>query len=458
MRSVEVFVAPQSLQQLADRPINGEKDITQGNQVMEELKKQPARCQSCVVVDCNGRILVAYLGLRSESNTQHNPPRGLQPFRATDLLRRAKPISELYENATRKDMSSPDQYYDGLPEDMCKRQYEATQRMAAYNQPSLSRRDVRHIDGAEDDGPDPRLVRLPHHPGLVLSDYRPADEIGTRARTVLEGRSRSKVYPDDWQPPKEVGVIWERTGVYHHCHACNVEDVISPSKNMTGSGIHAGGVRQFFLSTKEVTIFIAEIFKQLFPQEYKTYAGDFESGIWIPEDRGPFLCHATVYKLQVHLRREELDVGPTISFPTGYFKGGAIIFTDLRAKFEYSAGHICFSMTHHLYHAVEKWEAIPCPPEVAQRRITPGRISTVHFMHLNTLQELKDKPRDWLVRTNGGVNSVIHQPPNPKQAARMVKRKEREADQKERRVRKETHRDEVQARQVGREAKKARIE
>ncbi|KAJ7751085.1 hypothetical protein B0H16DRAFT_839413 [Mycena metata] len=396
---------------------------------MEELKNQPARCQSCIIVDSECRILVAYFGVRSALNTNRHMPK---KSRAEDFFDRAKPISKLYENATRDDMG-PAAIYDGLPESMCTQQYQMTQHMAAWNQPPFSPRDVRHVDspeddGAEDDKPDPRLVRLPHHPKSVLPYPKP----------ILEGRPY-KTSPHDWKPPKEVGFIWERSGAYHHCHAwkqqgTKVNDVIGPSADMTGSSEHVSAVKEFFVWTTEATIFVAEIFKELFPAEYETYAKDFAHGAWIREDPGPFLCHVTVYKLQVFLHRDGLDGGPTVTFPTGYFKGGAMIFTDVRAK--YSAGHICFAMAHHLYHAVEKWEAIPCPPEVAQRRITPGRISTVHFMHLKTLQTLEDKSKDWLIQTNGGVNSVIPQPLNPNKAAAKkvgrVRKKEREAEQQAR--------------------------
>lgn len=78
-----------------------------------------------------------------------------------------------------------------------------------------------------------------------------------------------------------------------------------------------------------------------------------------------------------------------------------------------------------LYHSVEAWEAIPCPPDVTNARITPGRISTVFFCPEKTARALEDKPPGWASQRGGGFL------PNPDfRTIAQIKGKERKKQQK----------------------------
>jgi hypothetical protein len=60
-------------------------------------------------------------------------------------------------------------------------------------------------------------------------------------------------------------------------------------------------------------------------------------------------------------------------------------------------------MSADLYHAVDRWEAAPVPSELAAKRITPGRVSTVFFCPEKTAQTLAGKPANWNRDTAGGI-------------------------------------------------------
>ena len=55
--------------------------------------------------------------------------------------------------------------------------------------------------------------------------------------------------------------------------------------------------------------------------------------MWLEEDPEPWLGRAIVYKLQVILHTDEHDVGPTVSFPCGFFHGGQMQIPQLGGKF-----------------------------------------------------------------------------------------------------------------------------
>ncbi|KAJ7847696.1 hypothetical protein B0H13DRAFT_2405610, partial [Mycena leptocephala] len=199
----------------------------------------------------------------------------------------------------------------------------------------------------------------------------------------------------------------ERAGVMHLVHSWHQQgtaagDLIAPSKDMVGSSGQALQVNVvYFKATREFAIIVAEYFKILFPSYYEKYKKDFDAGFWEAADPGPFLGRAVVFKLQVYVHQDGLDRGPTVSVPAGYFTGGALHFPDLEAVFAYGPGDLCFSMSADLYHAVDRWEAAPVPSELAAKRITPGRVSTVFFCPEKTAQTLAGKPANWNRDTAG---------------------------------------------------------
>jgi len=74
------------------------------------------------------------------------------------------------------------------------------------------------------------------------------------------------------------------------------------------------------------------MFEATFPDIYKEYKAAFEAGVWVQEDPGPFIGRAIIYKLQSKLHKDSNDVGPSASFPVGYFNGGEMLLPQLGTK------------------------------------------------------------------------------------------------------------------------------
>lgn len=75
------------------------------------------------------------------------------------------------------------------------------------------------------------------------------------------------------------------------------------------------------------------MFQVVFPDIYEQYREAFDAGVCLPQNPGPFLGRAIIYKLQGRLHIDRNDVGPSASFPAGYFTGGEMLFPQLGAKF-----------------------------------------------------------------------------------------------------------------------------
>lgn len=74
------------------------------------------------------------------------------------------------------------------------------------------------------------------------------------------------------------------------------------------------------------------MFEVAFPEVYQEYRAAFEAGVWLEADPGPFIGRAIIYKLQSKLHRDKNDVGPSASFPVGFFSGGEMLLPQLKTK------------------------------------------------------------------------------------------------------------------------------
>ncbi|KAJ7153135.1 hypothetical protein C8R43DRAFT_885900 [Mycena crocata] len=159
----------------------------------------------------------------------------------------------------------------------------------------------------------------------------------------------------------------------------------------------------YFEATQPATAIVSRIFRACFPQDHENMEKVFLAARYLKEDLGPFPGRAIVWKAQVYLHCDGLDgTEPTATTPSGSFRGGAMVFPDLGAKFEYRSGDICIARASALYHAVEEWEPAPCSAENAALRLTPGRVSTVYFCPQKTKNSLEGKMENWVNRTVGG--------------------------------------------------------
>ena len=74
-------------------------------------------------------------------------------------------------------------------------------------------------------------------------------------------------------------------------------------------------------------------FQVLFPDMHDRFTKAFRAGVWMKQDKGPWLGRALIYKLQGKLHADENDIGPTVSFPCGNYSGGEMIVPQFRGKF-----------------------------------------------------------------------------------------------------------------------------
>lgn len=145
----------------------------------------------------------------------------------------------------------------------------------------------------------------------------------------------------------------ERTGVTHlvHCWFAQGQNVsqnkspfalltivpqkrMVPSSDMNRTGKGAMAVKSYFLATQRASAKLAAMFRAAYPEYYEKYRKAFSAGVWIKEDRGPWVGRAIVWKLQVGLHKDGLDEGPALCFPCGDYSGGELYLPDLRAKLQ----------------------------------------------------------------------------------------------------------------------------
>jgi hypothetical protein len=105
-----------------------------------------------------------------------------------------------------------------------------------------------------------------------------------------------------------------------------------PSADMVRSAKGAMAVKTYYRATQKVCAQLAAMFKAAFPEYYVKYSKAFEAGVWIKEDKGPWIGRVIVWKLQVSLHRDGLDEGPALCFPCGSYEGGELCLPDLEAK------------------------------------------------------------------------------------------------------------------------------
>ncbi|KAJ6497590.1 hypothetical protein C8R45DRAFT_1211451 [Mycena sanguinolenta] len=408
LNNADVFVVDALSEELEQRPKNTASEIASARAIMDSLQAVPAQVQSAIFVDREGNPLLGYYAHRSRSDTKNGTlnAKSTPSERRQALLARAKDIAQQYEGRTSLSPSIPS-IYEGLPEVLAAKTYQATQYLAAAHHPVVSPTDVRHRPD-EDELNDYRILLYPT-PTEALNDY-PSD--GPRYLNAVRGRkhkAEQRDVPEDAeQPAVAEGMDAERTGVVHLAHtwhqlATSAHDLINPSSAISDKGPKATANRTYMHLTREVAVYLGMLFLALFPEFYYKFETAFKAGVWLHEDPGPWLARAVVYKLQLDIHRDGQDGGPTASFPCGYFKGGAMVFTDLAAKLAYHSGHVCLSLSANLYHATEQWVPVPCPPEVQAQQITPGRVGTVFFTPAKTLETLEGKPEGWMVRTGGGL-------------------------------------------------------
>ena len=89
----------------------------------------------------------------------------------------------------------------------------------------------------------------------------------------------------------------------------------------------------YYKVTRPLADALKVMYEVIFPDLYDSFRAAFEAGRWFQEDPGPWLGRAIVYKLQVDLHRDTNDIGPSVSFPCGHYKGGEMMIPQLKSRF-----------------------------------------------------------------------------------------------------------------------------
>ena len=107
-----------------------------------------------------------------------------------------------------------------------------------------------------------------------------------------------------------------------------------PSADMLGRNARGAlAIRLYFEETREIALYLHELFKVSFPDDAEKYAKAFAAGVWEHADPGPWLGRAIVWKLQVNAHRDSQDEGPAAIFNLGTYSGGDLYLPDANLKF-----------------------------------------------------------------------------------------------------------------------------
>ncbi|KAI0757027.1 hypothetical protein C8Q80DRAFT_1280846 [Daedaleopsis nitida] len=136
-----------------------------------------------------------------------------------------------------------------------------------------------------------------------------------------------------------------------------------PSSDMLGGGVaaHAVEVETYFYATKTIVL-LAEMFKAVFPEEYKQYRKAFDAGVWVESDPGLWL---------------------------------------LWSRLEYGPRAVFLSLSGVIAHRVTEWKAVS-GEEDEGIGCTPGRIGNIFFSPKNSLRRLAGRPPLWGKQTAYG--------------------------------------------------------
>lgn len=129
----------------------------------------------------------------------------------------------------------------------------------------------------------------------------------------------------------------EGVGLCHLVHGwimqAQPQEGLYVSGDITHSSSSAMSTASYYYLTAPTAQYLGALFKAFMPVEYAEYRAAFEAGKWVPGDPGPWLGRAIVYKLQGKLHKDKQDLGPSASFPVGFFEGGEMLIPQLESKF-----------------------------------------------------------------------------------------------------------------------------
>jgi hypothetical protein len=251
---------------------------------------------------------------------------------------------------------------------------------------------------------EPRAKRAPHQ---HLAEQRREYNQNSDTRTVEENLGDREWYR-------------EASGVLHQDRCWPERGKESSKRSIPGRSQEAVGGASYkscgsLRNMSTVNLYVQEL---LLPSVFASMATSYEE-IYRPtylaatmneeEERKPgfHTGHVIVYKQVVHQHQDGGDSGYCVTFNTGSYTGGYLVFADLGLVFRYQPGDTVIFRSRALYHGVTSW--IP-DGDVDRWGVTPGRVAHVLYTKLNATQFTKGKGPGWVRKTNVGTMPQYEHP------------------------------------------------
>jgi hypothetical protein len=405
-----------TLEELAARKTNGEEERKVAQKRMEDIEdalrkgEQEVHPFSTKVVDAHGKMLIAVFSDKILDNNGGEPvPRTFPSYLAAKKF-----LSKVPSDKKRR---------DGLDPHHLEYISVHTQSYVAVHGVEQSKVDVRH----DNRNGNRRRFKSKHYRGernecfVFQSKVAPQLDMplgrGARhqriAQACMDYAQADPKEKEATRQKKDEGIWYlEPVGVKHvdrlwpeQGKESSVRSVPSRSKDLNGGPSYLVESARRFLVT--VNQYVQELLLPrvlaTFPDEYdekyrRTYLA---AALDEAEERRPgfHTGHAIVWKNVVHQHMDGGDSGFCITFCTGSFQGGYLVFPDLNLVFCYRPGDVVIFRSKALYHGVTTW--VP-KGDISERGVTPGRVSHVLYTKRNAVDKAADRFPGWARQTNLG--------------------------------------------------------
>jgi hypothetical protein len=225
-----------------------------------------------------------------------------------------------------------------------------------------------------------------------------------RHQAIAKAREQWKSGQKHWQPTPEAKWYFVPCGVKHLDRLWyeqamdNAEDAVPvrSSDLMTGPGYSTTSSLRFM---RLVNLYVQQIMLPrvvaTFPEEYEGFHRPVfrVSALDKDEETAPgfHTGHVLVYNQPVHQHMDGGDSGYCVTFCTGSFDGGYVVFPDLGLVFLYRPGDVLMFRSKALYHGVTTW--VP-KGDINPLGVFPGR--TAHVLYT------KDSAMKWALKKGSG--------------------------------------------------------
>jgi hypothetical protein len=312
-------------------------------------------------------------------------------------------------------ISDDDKVYDGLPEHSQDFISVHTQSYIGTRGVEVCATDVRHNNHGNNAARHTKEHYISgHHQYFLFESAFPP-----QFNDQLQKKDRSHQFHQAFAKWKQQKHQWERgelrwyrelSGVSHLDYLWNEQgkktsqfslarskDLLTSSSYKVGASLH---------QMMEVNTYIQELLLPhvlaTIPNEYDKYRDTYRAAALSEEQAakpGFHTGHAIVYKQVVHQHQDEDDSGYCITFNTGKYGGGYLVFADLGMVFRYQPGDVLIFRSSALFHGVTEWWP---EGDISSLGVTPGRVAHVFYTKQVTIERLHGKQEGWGYATNVG--------------------------------------------------------